>query len=115
MKRATSLTVIAIGAIFAFAITSSPRFLNLQVVGWILMATGAAGLLLERRSRDWLRRTVIVRGSPDISRSNRRRPNQIPAPAPDAGPPGDGPTQPLVEPIEHQRAERETIEEYIEP
>jgi hypothetical protein len=110
MSRATSLTVIAIGAIFAFAITTSPRFLNLQIVGWILMATGAAGLLLERRSRDWLRRTVIVRGSPDISRSNRRRPTQIAPPAPGERPSADGPTEPLGEPVE-----RETIEEYIEP
>ena len=111
MSRATSLTVIAVGAIFAFAITTSPSFLNLQVVGWILMATGAAGLLLERRNRDWLRRTVIVRGSPDISRFNRRRPTQIEPPASGERPPSaDGPTQPLG-----QTVERETIEEYIEP
>ena len=116
MSRATSLTVIAIGAIFAFAITASPRFLNLQVVGWILMATGVAGVLLERRNREWLRRTVIVRGSPDVSRFNRRRPSQIAAPAPadrqPAGerPPADQPTQPIDDSIES-----ETIEEYIEP
>lgn len=95
MKRATSLTVIAIGAIFAFAITVRPHFLNLQVVGWILMATGVAGLLLERRNRDWLRRTVIVRRSPDISRSR---------------PSAEGPTQPIDKSVE-----RDTIEEYIEP
>jgi hypothetical protein len=110
MSRATSLTVIAIGAIFAFAITASPSFLNLQIVGWILMATGAAGFLLERRSRDWLRRTVIVRGSPDVSRFNRRRPAQIAPPASGERPSADGPTEPLGETVE-----RETIEEYIEP
>lgn len=109
MSRATSLTVIAIGAIFAFAIMTSPSFLNLQVVGWILMATGVAGLLLERRSRDWLRRTVIVRGSPDVSRV-RRRPAQIAAPAADERPAAEAPTEPLGETVE-----RETIEEYIEP
>lgn len=110
MNRATSLTVIAIGAIFAFAITASPHFLNLQVVGWILMATGVAGLLLERRSRDWLRRTVIVRGSPDVSRSNRGGQTQIAASTPHERPAADGPTQPLGETVE-----RETIEEFIEP
>jgi hypothetical protein len=114
MKRATSLTVIALGAIFAFAITASPGFLNVQVVGWILMATGVAGVLLERRSRDWLRRTVIVRGSPEISRSSRRRPTGIGAPPPQQPPSADGTTQTLGEPIGHQPAERETIEEYIE-
>jgi hypothetical protein len=41
MKIAPSLTLIAIGAIFTFAITSSPSWLNLQVVGVILMATGS--------------------------------------------------------------------------
>jgi hypothetical protein len=104
MKKATSLTVIAIGAILAFAITASPRFLNLQIVGWILMVTGAAGLALERRGRDWLRRTVIVRGSPDVSRMRRRRP-----PAQITAPPPAAPAQTTGEPVE-----RETIEEYIE-
>lgn len=115
MTRATSLTVIAIGAIFAFAVTTSPHFLNLQVVGWILMATGVAGLLLERRNRDWLRRTVIVRRAPDTSRFNRRRPTQIASGAPDERPAAErrsaeGQTEPIGESVE-----RETIEEYIEP
>ena len=127
MNRATSLTVIAVGAILAFAISASPSFLNVQIVGWILMATGAAGLLLQRRGRDWLRRTVIVRGSPDVSRVRRRRPAQIAArppadPATPVSPTGpadsaaptvpahaDPATQPIGEPVE-----RETIEEYIE-
>ena len=129
MSRATSLSVIAVGAIFAFAITGSPGFLNLQVVGWILMATGVAGLLLQRRSRDWLRRTVIVRGSPDASRFTRRKRTQIAAPVPAEPASPDHPTQPLGETAghdtaghdtagretEHQTVERETIEEYIEP
>lgn len=122
MNRATSLTVIALGAIFAFAITASPSFLNLQIVGWILMATGAAGLLLERRGRDWLRRTVIVRNSPDVSRYGRRRPAQVTArpPANPADPAAaDRPTQPIgdpvaQQPVEQQQVERETIEEYTE-
>lgn len=108
MSRATSLTVIAIGAIFAFAVTASPGFLNLQIVGWILMATGAAGLLIERRSRDWLRRTIIVRGAPVPARRSRRGQTQIGTSAPAARPAGDQPTQPT------RSAERETIEEYIE-
>lgn len=110
MNRATSLTVIAIGAIFAFAITATPAFLNIQVVGWILMATGVAGLLLERRNRDWLRRTVIIRGSRDPSRFNRGGPAQIAPGGPDKRPPADGPTQPINDTVE-----RETVEEYIEP
>jgi hypothetical protein len=65
MKTATSLTLIAIGAIFAFAITSHPSWLNLQVAGLVVMATGVAGLLLPRRGRGWLRRRVVVRKGSD--------------------------------------------------
>jgi hypothetical protein len=34
MKMATSLTLIAVGAIIAFAITAHVAFLNLEVAGW---------------------------------------------------------------------------------
>ncbi len=51
----------AIGAILAFAVTTSPSFLNLQVVGWILILTGVAGLVVPRRGYGWLRRRVVVR------------------------------------------------------
>jgi hypothetical protein len=61
MKTATSLALVALGAIFAFAITRSPSFLNLQVVGWVLMLTGAAGAIIPRRGSGWLRRRVVVR------------------------------------------------------
>jgi hypothetical protein len=61
VKTAPSLTLIAIGAIFTFAITTSPNWLNLQTVGVILMATGAAALLLPRRTQGWLRRRMVVR------------------------------------------------------
>jgi hypothetical protein len=69
MKTATALTITAIGAIFAFAITAHPSFLNLQVVGWVLILTGVSGLLIPRRGRGWLRRTVLVKGSPDFTAS----------------------------------------------
>ena len=68
MRTATALSVIAIGAIFAFAITAHPSFLNLQVVGWVLILTGVCGLVVPRRGRGWLRRSVLVRGAPDITR-----------------------------------------------
>ena len=37
MKTATSLTLIAVGAIIAFAITAHVAFLNLQVTGWVIL------------------------------------------------------------------------------
>ncbi|HXZ74728.1 MAG TPA: DUF6458 family protein [Streptosporangiaceae bacterium] len=61
MRTATGLALIAIGAILAFAVTTSPSFLNLQVVGWILILTGVAGMFVPRRGYGWLRRRVVVR------------------------------------------------------
>src|SRR4029077_13331972 len=61
MRTATGLALIAIGAILAFAVTTSPSFLNLQVVGWILILTGVAGMVVPRRGYVWLRRRVVVR------------------------------------------------------
>ena len=61
MRTATGLALIAIGAILAFAVRTSPSFLNLQVVGWILILTGVAGLVVPRRGYGWLRRRVVVR------------------------------------------------------
>jgi hypothetical protein len=60
MKTATSLALVAVGAILAFAITRSPSFLNLQIVGWVLMVTGAVGAILPRRGHGWLRRSTVV-------------------------------------------------------
>lgn len=42
-----SLVVIAAGAILAFAVTGGPSGIDIQTVGWILMAAGFAGLLLS--------------------------------------------------------------------
>ncbi|HEX4659201.1 MAG TPA: hypothetical protein VH307_17570 [Streptosporangiaceae bacterium] len=62
MRTASCLTLIAVGAIFAFAVTAHPSFLNLQIAGVVIMATGVAGLLLPRRGQQgWLRRRTILR------------------------------------------------------
>jgi hypothetical protein len=66
MKTATSLALVAIGAIFAFAITRSPSFLNLQVVGWVLMLTGAIGAVIPRRGYGWLRRSLVVKNEDQV-------------------------------------------------
>jgi len=62
MKTATGLTLIAIGAIFAFAITWEPSFFNLHIAGWILMLVGAIGLVVPRRRYGWLRKRTVRRG-----------------------------------------------------
>jgi hypothetical protein len=62
MRTASCLTLIAIGAIFTFAVTAHPSFLNLQIAGVVIMATGVAGLVLPRRGQQgWLRRRTVLR------------------------------------------------------
>jgi len=105
MKTATSLTLVAVGAIIAFAITAHISFLNLQVTGSVLILTGVAGAIITRSSRLRLRRTPVAKGRPDAAAaegtgqrpppSRRPVPGRQPAVAPDATP-----------------AEPETIEEY---
>ena len=105
MKSATALTILAVGAVFAFAVTAHPSFLNLQVVGWVLMLTGIVGLVMPRRGRGWLRRSVLVKGSPDFTEETAgatRRPIAPLEPAESAPTVVDG------------QVERESIVEYIE-
>lgn len=61
MRTASGLALVAIGAILAFAVTTSPPFLNLQITGWVIMLTGVAGMVVPRRGYGWLRRRVVVR------------------------------------------------------
>jgi hypothetical protein len=42
-----SLLLIAAGAILAFAVTATSNTVDIQAVGWILMAAGLVGLLLS--------------------------------------------------------------------
>ena len=61
MKTTTSLVLIALGAVFAFAVNGHPSWLNIQVVGWVIMFTGAAGLLVPQRGYNAVRRRVVRR------------------------------------------------------
>jgi len=72
MKTGAGLVLIAIGAIFAFAVRSSPSFLNLHTVGWVFMLVGVAGLLLPRRTYGWLGRRMTVRRSYPSGRVEQR-------------------------------------------
>jgi hypothetical protein len=65
MRTASCLTLIAIGAILTFAVTGHPSFLNLQIAGVVIMATGVAGMFIPRRNQPgWLRRRTILRRGP---------------------------------------------------
>jgi len=64
MRTATGLTLVAIGAILALAVRGHPWFLNIQVVGWIVILTGIAGMFVPRRGYGWLRRRMVLRRGP---------------------------------------------------
>jgi hypothetical protein len=63
MKIGSSLTLICVGAILAFAVTATPSFFNLHTAGWVLMLIGVIGLLIPNRTVGWLGRRVLVRRS----------------------------------------------------
>jgi hypothetical protein len=65
MKTATALIVMAVGAVFAFAVELHFSFLNLQAAGWILILLGAAGLVVPQRGYGWLRRQLVLQRGPD--------------------------------------------------
>ena len=48
MGLGAGIFLIAVGAILTFAVTDRPNStVDIDVVGWILMAAGAAGILLS--------------------------------------------------------------------
>jgi hypothetical protein len=133
MKTATGLTVIALGAVLAFAVNGHPWFLNLQIVGWILMAVGIIGLVVPRRGYGWLRRQMVVRrgtdGRPVIGMRQKRYPPYIminPAAAGVAGEseaeatarmpemPTDSPAQSWSESETTVVPDKETVEEFFQ-
>jgi ABC-type transport system involved in cytochrome bd biosynthesis fused ATPase/permease subunit len=65
VKTASGLTLLAIGAVLAFAVHGHPWFINLQVVGWIIMVIGLVGMFVPRSGYGWLRRQMVTRSGPD--------------------------------------------------
>jgi len=55
-----SIFLIALGAIFAFAVDADLGWLDINVVGWVLMIAGFAGLLLTLYFWQSRRRTTTV-------------------------------------------------------
>jgi len=60
MRTASALTLAAVGAILAFAVTAQPSFFSFHIAGWVLMITGLAGALIPRRGYGWLRRRLVL-------------------------------------------------------
>lgn len=124
MKTATSLTLLAIGAILAFAVTGHPSFFSFRVAGWVLMVIGAVGAVLPRRGNGWLRRRVVLtRTGRRVVVDRERRPWQLPKLLQNGVVTRQQRTMPPLEstdalvgkPVNGEEAiDEDTIEEYIE-
>ncbi|WP_036377892.1 DUF6458 family protein [Micromonospora sp. ATCC 39149] len=64
MGIGTSIFLIAVGAILTFALDASVAGVDLDVVGWILMAAGALGLVMT--TLVWGRRREVVTTSEPV-------------------------------------------------
>ncbi|MFU8872391.1 DUF6458 family protein [Micromonospora sp. SL4-19] len=60
MGIGASIFLIALGAIFAFAIDANLGWLDLNVVGWVLMVVGLVGLITTLYFWNSRRRTVVA-------------------------------------------------------
>jgi hypothetical protein len=70
----TSIFLIALGAILTFALDASVGGINLDVVGWILMAAGVLGLIMTSLIWGRRRREVVTTAEPvEYRRPDPRR------------------------------------------
>lgn len=65
MGIGASVLLIAIGAILTFALNVQVGFLDLDVVGWVLMAAGVVGLIFTTLIWGPRRRGVVTRETTD--------------------------------------------------
>ena len=65
MGIGASILLIALGAIFAFALNVEVGFLDLDVVGWVMMLAGVAGLIFTTLIWGPRRRRVVTRDTVD--------------------------------------------------
>lgn len=115
MRTAAGLTAIALGAILTFAVNGHPSWLNIQVVGWVIMLTGAARMLIPDRGYAVFRRRIVRKSAdpadPATEVYERRYPPYIrlnPASLAPSTDPAD-----LVASQEENAAERtEVVDEY---
>ena len=56
-----SIFLLAVGAILAFAVDANISGIDINVVGWILMAAGLIGLIITLYFWNSRRRTVVTR------------------------------------------------------
>jgi len=56
-----SIFLLAVGAILAFAVNANISGIDINVIGWILMAAGLVGLIITLWFWNSRRRTVVTR------------------------------------------------------
>lgn len=72
MGIGVSVFLIAVGAILTFALDLSVGFLDLDVVGWILMAAGVIGLIVTTMIWGGRRREVVTHEPTEYTRIEER-------------------------------------------
>ncbi|BCL14956.1 DUF6458 family protein [Micromonospora sagamiensis] len=60
MGIGSSIFLIALGAILAFAVDANLGWLSLNTVGWVLMLAGVVGLIMTAYFWNTRRRTVVA-------------------------------------------------------
>ncbi|WBC14803.1 DUF6458 family protein [Micromonospora sp. WMMA1998] len=74
MGIGTSIFLIAVGAILTFALNANVGGVDLDVVGWILMAAGVLGLIMTTLVRGRRRQVVTTTEQPvEYRRVEERR------------------------------------------
>lgn len=73
MGIGTSIFLLAVGAILTFALDVSVGGVNLDIVGWILMAAGALGLIITSMIWGNRRRSVVTSDPAEYRRVEERR------------------------------------------
>ena len=73
MGIGTSIFLIAVGAILTFALDASIGGIDLDVVGWILMAAGVIGLIVTTFIWGGRRRRVVDTAPAEYRRVEERR------------------------------------------
>ena len=67
MRIGSSIVLIALGAVLAFALAPGLiPYVNQVVIGYIFMAVGAIGLIVSLIMAATSRRTVVRRHDPDV-------------------------------------------------
>jgi Domain of unknown function (DUF6458) len=64
-----SIFLLAVGAILAFAVNAHISGIDINIIGWILMAAGLIGLIITLWYWNSRRRTVVTRRSQGVAGS----------------------------------------------